>query len=336
MLVDRTRVRSAALRLALTFFCAFGLAACQSAPVAYSPVPPSDRAADAIESYRESLAEKRELVDREQRSKRDALPDPVNLLAEGDKQRDAGELAAALFSYLQAYEADRSDTAPVERVALLHLRREPDRAQLIFEELIASEPGRSTLHSGLALTHLAQDELDPARKALFRAIELDPNAATPRCLLGVLYDRAGEHGAAQESYEIAARLRPSDYSILNNLAVSFLLAGEPARAVPHLEHAIVLEPRDTALHNNLGLALALSGHDDDALQAFRKAADEPQAHNNLGYARYLRGDYGLAIRSYEKALAVRGEGVLRVIRNLELAREALGEPLEGNAPETLW
>lgn len=336
MLVDRTRVRGAVLRLTMTLFCVFGLAACQSAPVAYSPAPPSDRAAEAIESYRESLAEKRELVDREQRSKRDALPDPVNLLAEGDKQRDSGELAAALFSYLQAYQANRADTAPVERVALLHLRREPNRAQLIFEELIAAEPNRSSLHSGLALTHLAQDELAAAREGLYRAIELDPNAATPRCLLGVLYDRAGEHGAAQESYEIAARLRPSDYSILNNLAVSFLLAGEPARAVPHLEHAIVLEPRDSALHNNLGLALALSGHDEEALLAFLKTSDEPEAHNNLGYARYLRGDYGLAIDSYEKALAVRGKGVLRVIHNLELAREALGTPLEGNAPETLW
>ncbi len=311
------------------------LSACQTAPVAYAPTASSDRAAAAIESYRQARAEQQAISDRDREAKRESLPDPVNLMAEGDQKRDSGELAAALFSYLQAYRADHNNIAPVERVALLHLRREPERAQMILEELISSRPGQSSLHSGLALAFLAQDKLDEAREELFQAIELDPNAATPRCILGVIYDRAGEHGAAQESYLIAAELRPSDYSIPNNLAVSFMLSGEPARAVPHLERAIVLEPRDPALRNNLGLALALSGNDQEALEVFQEIATEPEAHNNLGYAQYLRGDYGLAIASYEKALSVRGEGVLRVIRNLELAREALGEPLEGNAPDTL-
>src|SRR5262245_58349538 len=68
----------------------------------------------------------------------DASP-PATLeshLAKGDAQREEGDHARALWSYLLAHRLDREDPRPIERIGTLHLSKDPERAEAIFRELL--------------------------------------------------------------------------------------------------------------------------------------------------------------------------------------------------------
>lgn len=252
------------------------------------------------------------------------------LIAQGDEFRDDGSLADALFSYARAHRTADEASVAGERIAFLQLRRDPGRAEAIFEVLLDNDPYSSTLRTGLALASLAQSDLERARLELDEAIRLDPGAATPRLVLGVILDRLDESEAAQEQYRAAHALRPQDWVILNNLGVSYLLSDDPESAEDSLRRAVHLRPDDPALRNNLGLAIGLQGRPEDAFRQFSRASNEAMAHNNLGWTYYLRGDYVRALEHFEQALDVEGDAVLTVLRNIELARAALGD---AEAPE---
>ena len=283
-----------------------------------------DESSKLIERYRKAADARSEAA---QTAEKETPPPQVSiddLLAQGDQFRDEGELGDAMFHYVRAHRTDAARIEPGERIAFLHLRKDPARAETLFEVLLEREPYSASLRTGLALAELAQGDLERARIELDEAIALDPRAATPRLLLGVVLDRTDDHAAAQEQYEQAHALRPNDWVILNNLGVSHLMAGEPEAAETSLRRAVRLRPRDAALRNNLGLALGLQGLHDEALRQFREVASEPEARNNLGWVLYLSGDYAGALEQFERALDVEGDAVLTVLRNIELASAALG------------
>ena len=287
-------------------------------------------AAVMIDRWRQDSAQRRAAEEAEQAKKRVSTVE--ELLAQGDQFRDDGELADALFTYARAHQKDGDQVSAGERIAFLHLREDPRRAEAIFEVLLERDPYSATLRTGLALTALGEGDLERAQRELDEAIALDPSAATPRVLLGVILDRLDDHEAAQEMYRSAHALRPDDWVILNNLGVSHLLASDPEAAEEALQRAVNLRPGDAALRNNLGLALGLMGRPEEAFEQFAKVAGGPQAHNNLGWVYYLQGEYALALEEFEQALDVEGEAVLTVLRNIELARAAL-EAQEGEVPE---
>lgn len=283
-----------------------------------------------LDHWRSEIAQRRSAEEAEHLAKRVSTVE--ELLAQGDQFRDDGELADALFSYVRAHHGGEERVEPGERIAFLHLRDEPRRAEAIFEVLLERDPYSATLRTGLALTALAEGEIERARIELDEAISLDPGAPTPRVLLGVILDRLDDHEAAQEMYRAANALRPEDWVILNNLGVSYLLSNDPESAEAALQKAATLRPGDAALRNNLGLALGLVGRPVEAFEQFALVAGEAQAHNNLGWVYYLQGEYTLALEQFEAALDVKGEAVLTVLRNIELARAALARQ-ETEVPE---
>ncbi len=284
-----------------------------------------DNGAKLIERARQAAARKQAAA-RAEEERAPAQTSVEELLAEGDEFRDEGALGDALFNYVRAHRSGRAGVEPAERIAFLHLRKDAGRAEGLFEALLDREPYSASLRTGLALAELAQGDLERAREELDQAILLDPRAATPRLVLGVLLDRLDDHAAAQEQYQIAHALRPDDWVILNNLGVSYLLSNQPGAAEEALRKAVRLEPRDVALRNNLGLALGLQGLHDAAFQQFARVATQPEAHNNLGWVLYLSGEYELALEQFEQALAVEGDAIRTVLRNIELASAALAKP----------
>ncbi len=257
-------------------------------------------------------------------------PEPTldQKLREGDASRDSGQLGRALWSYLQAHKMDRSDPAPVARIAALHLRDDPQRARDLFADLAQRHPESTTAHTGLGLAELAKGDLERARASLMRAVEID-NAAIALAALGVTLDRMGQHPEAQGYYRRALELRPHNYEVNNNLGVSYLMTESFEEAVEVFRRAASLQPGDPAVHNNLGIALGRLGRYDEALEAFRRGGDEKAALNNLGYVYFLNRDYRKAIVQYESALMLGGKDRIVILRNLRTAREAAAR--EGDA-----
>jgi Flp pilus assembly protein TadD len=242
-------------------------------------------------------------------------------LAKGDRLRSSGQESEALFTYLAALRMKPEDPAPRERIALLHLREDPERSEVIFRGLLQKDPESVPALTGLGLALVAQDRAEEARAPLERAVEIDPDSALALSALGIVCDRLGDPASGMHYQRLAAERRPGDPSILNNLGASCLLDGDLECAEGAFREALVLDPQDATLHNNLGLALARQRRYADALDAFRKGGSERAALNNLGWGYYLNGDYGGAVAQYEKALLVQGEADLtvRVLDNLKLA-----------------
>jgi Flp pilus assembly protein TadD len=249
-------------------------------------------------------------------------------LAKGDAQRDAGDHARALWSYLLAHQLDREDVRPLGRIATLHLSREPERADVIFRQLLLEDEGSALARTGLGLALMARGRFPEAIAELRTAVDEDGELAAAHDALGVAFDREQQRENARWHYRRAAELQPRSHEPWNNLGVSYLASGDFPAAAEALEQATRLEPRDAAAWNNLGLARGRERAYGPALDAFRRAGDERAAHNNLGYVQYLNGDHELALASYERALHAdgRAEDRLQVLRNARLASEAKLRP----------
>jgi Flp pilus assembly protein TadD len=264
-------------------------------------------------------------------------------LARGDRYLAAGQVAEALWEYAAAYQIDPEAAAPRERLGYVHLRKNPERAQPLFESALEREPNSVSGHIGLGLSLLASGDREGGISHLERAVEIDPNSPKARAALGVSLDQLGRGQEALVHLEAAHQLRPHDARILNNLGVAYLRAGQPERAEPLLRAALREDDRDVELRsNNLGMAIALQGRFDEALEYFRRGGDEQSARSNLGYAHHVRGELDQATAEYERALLVGGPANVDVVRNLEAVRRAQiagrspapTPPIAGSAPKS--
>ena len=78
-------------------------------------------------------------------------PSASELLAEGDRLRDTGNVSRAAWSYLRALRADPNQSSARERIGFLHLTRgDTERAQTAFEVVLAQEtsPGLAAAAKG--------------------------------------------------------------------------------------------------------------------------------------------------------------------------------------------
>jgi len=254
--------------------------------------------------------------------------EPITLedrLHRGDLLRSSGDYAGAMWHYLQAHEQGPQDSAPITRMASLHLLSDPRQAESMFRKLVGEHPENGAAHTGLGLALIERQDWTAARETLTHAVALSSQSAAAHSALGVCLDQLGEHGGARAAYLNATTLHPHYYEALNNLGVSYLTTEEFDAAAEALRRASQQQERDPAVFNNLGLALGRLGRYDEALAAFRKGGAEQAARNNLGFVHYLNGSYDRAIEEYERALLVDGDQRLLVLRNLRAAKRAKQE-----------
>lgn len=254
----------------------------------------------------------------------------ADVLRRGDRLRDRGQTADAVWSYLQAMKLDPEASAPGERIGYLELRDNTGRAEVIFEDLTNAHPMSVPAHEGLGLARLASGKLDGARVSFERALEIDPRAINAVGGLGLVHDYHGEHETAQTLYLLALVIEPYDADVLNHLGLSYMLSDDYEGAVDAFRRALRLVPEEAILHNNLGFALGRLGRYWDARQEFLQGGVEAAANNNLGYTYYLNGRYQQAIRNYETALAASDEEYrLTIVRNIMDAQDALARESGG-------
>lgn len=250
----------------------------------------------------------------------------ASLLRDGDEFRDQGDLASALWSYLQAYRLDRTNLQAIVRIGGIHLSQDAAKAEEIFEALLKQEPESADALTGLAIARCGAGNPAAAIDLLRLAVKLEPRHAPALNTLGVLLDQRGEHAEARQLFEQAWNVQPRSHVPLNNLGLSFLATDELDRAVAEFSRAAQLGPRDATTQNNLGLALARVGRENEALAAFRRAGPEQAALNNMGFAAYKNRDFERALAWYEKALLERGPLAPEVRRNILAVQAARSLP----------
>lgn len=207
---------------------------------------------------------------------RASVPDSKQTAAaafdEGQNAQQRGDLNSAIRLYTTAITAEpRLFQAYYQRaIALIALRREPD-AEADLKRVIELEPGFARAHRALGQIWLDRGKTDDAKRALARAVELDPKLTGVR-----LY-----------------------------FASSLIKSGEPQLAIEHLKYAIEQREEMPLAYALLGVAEERLGKSAEAFADYSRAIelDATNATAHEGRARILenRGELNKAIEEYTAA-----------------------------------
>jgi len=178
-------------------------------------------------------------------------------------------------------------------------------AEMIYRELLASQPDQPDVLHLLGAIRAQNDQVDSAVELISRAIQLKADAGYYNTLARALKSR-GRLDEAIAAYRAALKIKPDFAVVHNNLGVALRAAGEPREARVAFSAAIKIKPDFAEAHNNLGNLLVAAGRYDDAIAACRQAvALRPRysdALNNLGTALAAKGSTAEAVSAYGQAI----------------------------------
>lgn len=179
-----------------------------------------------------------------------------NLLVAAQKAIDNEDYQTAVQNY-QDYLAKKPDDAAVHSqlgYAYTAMHR-PDDAKTEYEKAISLDPKMSPAYLNLGLTLLVTDP-KAAIAPLQKAVELSPDQAEAKFLLGSAFERSGQLARAIEQYEAAEKLDDKNVELTVALGRVYLRTDRPSDAESQFRAALVLRQNSSAAH--LGLAESLA------------------------------------------------------------------------------
>ena len=113
--------------------------------------------------------------------------------------------------------------------------------------------------------------LEDQRRALERALEIDPGLAEAHARLARYHWAAGNHEAARASLDRAFALAPDDPLVLGFRANAAIATGKLEEAITLGRRAVERDPLSAVYRGNLGRTLVGAGRFEDGLVEFRRA-----------------------------------------------------------------
>lgn len=232
-------------------------------------------------------------------------PDTTNTLMENQKIPKPGDDAFSLKPYLQEAAIKSSSNQEYLEAATywyaLHQENPSDlniALQCASNMRFANSPGDAVnvisntlkIHPGNVLLHAERGKAYAALGNIEMALE-DINIASAASTAdwsvhsahGVILDRLGRHGEAEQAYKKALTLSPDNPKVLNNLALSLALTGRHDEAVATLQRAVQNPNANMQVRQNLSLLLAMKGDIKGAGQLSQADLPNAMAQNNMNY-----------------------------------------------------
>lgn len=190
---------------------------------------------------------------------------------------------------------------------IAHRRKQPVVALGYLQQAREADADNQDVYVSLGRLYFSEKDYDSARKALEKAVELAPKAASPRVDLGVLYYKAfGDHGKAVRSLKEAIKIDPTKAGAHYALGTIYFVLENYAAAVKEFETAIRVAPQRIQGFAQLGLLHTRRKAYDKALSTYSRLL---QRHPGNLAAYLARGDiYGYkgepekALKEYTAAL----------------------------------
>jgi tetratricopeptide (TPR) repeat protein len=233
--------------------------------------------------------------------------------------------------------ADEVDASLV-RAALLMQRGEASAAKILYTKLTQSQPPRAEAFYGLGFLLAEADDNAPAREALARAVELDPEVAVYHFQLARVLFALERLKEAFHHLEQSLRLNPRHVPSYLVFSIALLAGGEPGAAEEILQQGLKVFPDEPHMLKQLSNVLAAKGDLEGAAQAaealVRVQPDHPSALSNLARFR-------MAQRNFEEALALcrklsdRGQATA-LSRTVEAQIYELHDPPDVKAAAAAW
>jgi tetratricopeptide (TPR) repeat protein len=147
---------------------------------------------------------------------------------------------------------------------------------------------------------------DAAELFCRQALQLSPECAPAKYILGILMARRGLAAEASSLLEDVLKLEPESYEVLHSLGNLYLDQGETAKALEAARKAVAIQSNQAQASNLLGRCFLMDRDLERAENAFLKAIElNPSlsaAHYNLGKVKQLAGQDREAVRAFETAV----------------------------------
>ncbi len=187
---------------------------------------------------------------------------------------------------------------------------------------------RAKVHAELAGLYYGRGNMAIALEELRIAVAADPNYATTYSMYGLVYMELRENRLAQENFERALRLSPSDPDINHNFGRFLCQNGREAESIKYFLQAVrnPLYATPWRSYSSAGQCAMRKDNIKDAeayfLQALRQEPDDVSSLLHLGLIRYRQGsleDARKLVARYNKISEPTAESLwlaLRVERRL--------------------
>jgi TolB-like protein/Tfp pilus assembly protein PilF len=213
---------------------------------------------------------------------------------------------AAFDAYVRALKAHYMAVTVKEEEAAIDLFTQAVRLDPDYALAYAS---RSISHSNLVLHQPAsapiiRASLDRALADARKTIAMAPALADGHLALATVYEALLDFTRADEAYELALRLAPSNARVLRDYGSFTVYMGRSDSGLTMLQRAAALDPLNHNSHFYLGIGLRAVRRYHEAIVAFSDSLalvpDAADVHRELAVTQYLLGDFKAARSSCEK------------------------------------
>jgi len=180
----------------------------------------------------------------------------------------------------------------------------PEQALPYLEKVLERTPDNPRVLLLVGQIHARANRAEPAKVALERALEINPNLAEAYAELGGLSEGNKDFRGALSLYEKALELKPDLVFTLLDAARIAETLGDNARSERYIRKALEADPQSADAENAMGLMLAKRDDFERARSHFQRAIalrhDDAGAINNLGvlYMKVGRVDDAVAAFRY--------------------------------------
>jgi tetratricopeptide (TPR) repeat protein len=231
---------------------------------------------------------------------------PELLNALGFALSQQGKSLAAVAALEKALEADPRHWKAHNNMALASVDLgELEVAEAHYRESLAIEP-QPAIYSDLGFVLERQGLTDEAVEMYRKALELDPELATPHYNLGGSLVRRGEYAAAERHFRAALEQEPSAPAY-DGLGYALWKQGRVDEAFGALHAAIEADPKHPAAYEHLGTILVAQGRLAEAESHYRlvvRTRPNAAAHMQLAEVLMRLGRPDEARREMEMAKAL--------------------------------
>jgi tetratricopeptide (TPR) repeat protein len=246
----------------------------------------------------------RSLPEREERRKKVAAEEAIELYATGLRYLWAGKYEMALPYFIETVKRDPNHAGAFFQLGFC-LSRMGKNQEALGPYLKAKElrPKDPTIYSNLCGVLGQVNRFGDAAEACRQALQLAPGLAEAHNNLAWVYHRQGRYPEAIESSKKAIRLQPDFSEAHYNLGNGYAALKKYDQAAEAYKQAIRLEYDYAEAHLNLGAAYNQMGRYEEAIDSYKRALLlkplMPEGHLNLGMTYLKLGDKGSAMEEYK-------------------------------------
>ncbi len=249
---------------------------------------------------------------REPASVRHAADD---LLADGYRQQQSGEMAVAERIYRKALELDmRNADAYYLLGALLGESGKSVEAALHLDQALALKPDFAAAHAARGNVYALIEQRQAAIESYQQALRLDPQIGPAHFNLGLLLQAGGERQQAYEHFKHAYARAPDIPDLLKNLTLSHIEFEQYDDALAALQQVLAQRPQHLDALKCIGLVLQKLHRPHEALHYYLSAREshgaDPELLNNLGIVFQDLGRLDEAVASYDAAITLKPDFTL--------------------------